>query len=88
MVLLPGTLWAQSVITEVYGLHALCCTALLWAMVRWHGSGEPRWLFTACFIKENSRFICYLAVFAFCPGFFSNGIFQRLLRQQVVCLSS
>lgn len=39
-----GTLWSQSVITEVYGLSALLCALLIWALLKWYRSQQRRWL--------------------------------------------
>lgn len=37
------TLWTQSVIAEVYALHALLTALLLWAVLRWRNSERARW---------------------------------------------
>ncbi len=47
---LSGTLWSQSVITEVYGLHALLATLLLWTTIKWFCSKERRWLVASAFV--------------------------------------
>ncbi|MCC7293437.1 MAG: DUF2723 domain-containing protein [Phycisphaerales bacterium] len=36
--------WSQSVITEVYTLHATLFAALMLAMLQWRATGEDRWL--------------------------------------------
>lgn len=35
--------WAQATVAEVYALHAGLAAATLWALVRWHCSGDGRW---------------------------------------------
>jgi hypothetical protein len=39
-----GTLWAQSVITEVYGMNALFLTTSLWLVLRWNSTRKEGWL--------------------------------------------
>ncbi len=36
--------WSQSVITEVYTLHAMLFAALLRVIFQWRATGEDRWL--------------------------------------------
>ena len=61
-----GTLWSQSVITEVYGLNALLCSLLIWAFVKWHHSQEKRWLLWASLFfglgMSNHHTIAFVAL--------------------------
>ncbi len=41
---LTDSVWSQSVITEVYTLNLLIMAGLLLCIVRWHSSGQTRWL--------------------------------------------
>ncbi len=42
-----GTLWSQSVITEVYGLNALLCASMIWAFIKWFQTRQDRYLIWA-----------------------------------------
>lgn len=61
-----GTLWSQSVITEVYGLNALLCSLLVWVFVKWHHSHEKRWLLWASLFfglgMSNHHTIAFVAL--------------------------
>jgi tetratricopeptide (TPR) repeat protein len=43
-------LWSQSVIVEVYTLHFLIFTLMLWCAVRWRLDRRGRWLVGACLL--------------------------------------
>ncbi|MCX8043226.1 MAG: DUF2723 domain-containing protein [Desulfobacterota bacterium] len=44
------TFWMHAVLTEVYTLHTLLLTAMLYALCRWHKSPHDRWLLAASFL--------------------------------------
>ena len=75
-----GTLWSQSVITEVYGLNALLTALLLWTFLNWYQTQNTKWLIWASLLfglgMSNHQTIGFVAL--------ATGVWTLLLKPKLL----